>query len=162
MWHSNLRKKISFTNIDTLNIALPMHRNPQHRSLLTVDSATSAPHFQPLRHQRNVCHPVVNCFTRQTHPGRNFFVNILCIESFFLPKTDNKTLLFGSIALMQVCHFVYWYLPLNMRFSACYLDCHEAGLCCYLVIHIENLLRPLQLFYFHLWPIYWLSLVEAD
>jgi hypothetical protein len=24
-----------------------------------------------------------------------------------------------------------------------YLDCHEAGLCCYLVIHIENLLRPL-------------------
>jgi hypothetical protein len=41
----------------------------------------------------------------------------------------------------------------------CYLDCHEAGLCCYLVIHIENLLRPLQLFYFHLWPAYWLSLV---
>jgi hypothetical protein len=30
----------------------------------------------------------------------------------------------------------------------CYLDCHEAGLWCYLVIHVENLLRPLQLFYF--------------
>jgi hypothetical protein len=30
---------------------------------------------------------------------------------------------------------------------------------CYLVIDIENLLRPLQLFYFHLWLIYWLSLV---
>jgi hypothetical protein len=29
---------------------------------------------------------------------------------------------------------------MNMR--ACYLDCHEAGLCCYLVTHIENLLRP--------------------
>jgi hypothetical protein len=26
-------------------------------------------------------------------------------------------------------------------------------------IYIENLLRPLQLFYFHLWLIYWLSLV---
>jgi hypothetical protein len=26
----------------------------------------------------------------------------------------------------------------------CYLDCHEAGLCCYVMIHIENLLRPLQ------------------
>jgi hypothetical protein len=38
-----------------------------------------------------------------------------------------------------------------MRTGVCYLDCHEAGLCCYLVIHIENLLRPLQLFYFHLW-----------
>jgi hypothetical protein len=36
----------------------------------------------------------------------------------------------------------------------CYLGCHEAGLCCYLLTHIENLLRPLQLFYFHLWPIY--------
>jgi hypothetical protein len=32
----------------------------------------------------------------------------------------------------------------------CYLDCHEAGLCCYLVIHIGNLLCPLQPFYFHL------------
>jgi hypothetical protein len=46
-----------------------------------------------------------------------------------------------------------------MRMRICYLDCHEAGLCCYLVIHTENLLRPLQLFYFHLWPIYWLSIV---
>jgi hypothetical protein len=40
-----------------------------------------------------------------------------------------------------------------------YVDCHEAGLCCYLVIHTENLLHQLQLFYFHLWPIYCLSLV---
>jgi hypothetical protein len=31
-----------------------------------------------------------------------------------------------------------------------YRDCHEAGLCCYLVIHVENQLRPLQLLYFHL------------
>jgi hypothetical protein len=31
--------------------------------------------------------------------------------------------------------------------------------CCYLVIHIENLLHPLQMFYFHFWPIYWISLV---
>jgi hypothetical protein len=41
----------------------------------------------------------------------------------------------------------------------CYLCCDEAGLCCYLVIHIENLLRPLELLYFHLWPIYRLPLV---
>jgi hypothetical protein len=26
---------------------------------------------------------------------------------------------------------------------------------CYLMMHIGNLLCPLQLFYFHLWPIYW-------
>jgi hypothetical protein len=43
-----------------------------------------------------------------------------------------------------------------MCMRVCYLDWHEAGLCCYLVIHIEN---PLQLFYFYLCPIYWLSLV---
>jgi hypothetical protein len=42
----------------------------------------------------------------------------------------------------------------------CYLDCHEAGLCCYLVIHTENLLHPLQLLYFHLWPVYWLTIVS--
>jgi hypothetical protein len=42
-----------------------------------------------------------------------------------------------------------------MRMRVCYLYCHEGGLCCYLVKHIENLLLRLQLFYFHLWPIYW-------
>jgi hypothetical protein len=41
----------------------------------------------------------------------------------------------------------------------CYLDCQEPELCCYLVIHTENLLRSVQLFYFHLWSVYWLSLV---
>jgi hypothetical protein len=49
-----------------------------------------------------------------------------------------------------------------MGMRICYLDCHEAGLCCYLVIHIENLLRPWQLCYFHFWSIYWLSLVCWD
>jgi hypothetical protein len=44
-----------------------------------------------------------------------------------------------------------------MCMSICFLDFHEAGLCCYLVVHIENLLRPSH--YFHLWPIYWLFLV---
>jgi hypothetical protein len=47
-----------------------------------------------------------------------------------------------------------------MGMRVCYLDWHEAGLCCYLVIHIGNTLHPLQLFYFHLWPVYWLSLVH--
>jgi hypothetical protein len=55
--------------------------------------------------------------------------------------------------------FDYWNQPLNMRMRVCYVDCDEAGLCCYLVTHTENRLRPLQLFYFHLWPIYWPSVV---
>jgi hypothetical protein len=53
-------------------------------------------------------------------------------------------------------------LALNMRMRVCYLNCHEAWLCCYLLIHTENLLRPLELLYFQLWPIYWLSLVLCD
>jgi hypothetical protein len=39
----------------TCSIAWPVRWNPQHWSLLTVVSATSAPPFQPFRRQRNVC-----------------------------------------------------------------------------------------------------------
>jgi hypothetical protein len=49
---------------------------------------------------------------------------------------------------------------LNARMCVCYVDCHGARLCCYLMIHIGNLLHTLHLCYFHLWPIYWLSLVN--
>jgi hypothetical protein len=41
----------------------------------------------------------------------------------------------------------------------CYLDCYEAGLGCYILILIDNLLRSLQMLYFHLCPIYWLFLI---
>jgi hypothetical protein len=33
-----------------------------------------------------------------------------------------------------------------MRMRIYYINCRENGLCCYQVIHIENLLRALQLF----------------
>jgi hypothetical protein len=65
----------------------------------------------------------------------------------------NRTQLFDSIFLKHGRHFDNWNQPLNMRMRVCYLYCHETGLCCYLLIHIENLLQP---FCFHLWPIYWL------
>jgi hypothetical protein len=81
------------------------------------------------------------------------------LSPFAHEKSHNRTLLFRSILLKHGRHFDYRNQSLNMCMRACYLDCHEAGLCCYLVIQIENLLLPLQLFYFHLWPIYWLSLV---
>jgi hypothetical protein len=35
-----------------------------------------------------------------------------------------------------------------MFMSVCYLDCHEAGLCCYLLIQIQNLLHRIQLISF--------------
>jgi hypothetical protein len=141
----------------TCPISLPVRRNPQRRSLLTVVAATSAPAFQHLYHKREVflvsrpsCEP-----TWETLPtvNRKYFVrNILCIESFCPQKMHNRTLLFCDI-LKHGRHFDYWNQPLNMRISICYLDYHETGLCCYLVMHIENLLRPLQLFYLNLCPI---------
>jgi hypothetical protein len=64
--------------------------------------------------------------------------------------THNTTLLFDSTLLKHGRHFEYWNQSLNMRISISYLNCHESGLCCYLVIHTQNLLHPLELFYFHL------------
>jgi hypothetical protein len=61
-------------------------------------------------------------------------------------KPHNRTMLFGRIHLKHGRHFDYRNQPLNVRICVCYLDCHEAGLCCYLVIHIENLLWSIQLF----------------
>jgi hypothetical protein len=83
---------------------------------------------------------------------KGFFRNILCIESFCPQK--NK-----SMFLFSRTHLKHWNQPLNVCMHVCYLDCHAVGLCCYLVLHIENLLHLLLLFYFHLRPIYWLSLV---
>jgi hypothetical protein len=57
-------------------------------------------------------------------------------------------LLFSSTYLKQ---------HLNMRMRVYYLDCHGAGLCCYLTIHMEILLYLLQLFYFHLRRTYYNS-----
>jgi hypothetical protein len=97
-----LRKSIYFSTYPptyTCTVALPVRRNPQHRRLLIVVPAPSALPFQPLRQQRNVCHPVVTCFTLRTLPTVNrkhFFMNILCIVSFCPQETHNRTLLFSS------------------------------------------------------------------
>jgi hypothetical protein len=87
---------MSLTNIwHTCPIALPVRRNPQHRSLLSVVSVTPAPPFQTLRHKENFCHPVVNRFTRQTLPTVNrkhFFMNIHCTECFCTHTNQNAAL----------------------------------------------------------------------
>jgi hypothetical protein len=117
--------------------------------------------MRPSNVLREFLNPVVNSFTWKTLPSVNrkyFFMNILWIESSYSQKRD-RLLLFGSILLKHGRHFDYWNQPLNMRMRVCYQDGHEAGLCCYLVIHTENLLHQLQLFYLHLWLIYWLCLV---
>jgi hypothetical protein len=71
----------------TCPIALPLHRNLQHRSLLTVVATTSAPSFQHLRHQRNVCHPVVSRFTRQRRKQETFLYEY-CLHWVLLPTKN--------------------------------------------------------------------------
>jgi hypothetical protein len=53
IWGGGIRLDMFSTKIYT---RVPWRRNPQHRSLLTAVSATSAPPLQPLRHQRNIWH----------------------------------------------------------------------------------------------------------
>jgi hypothetical protein len=148
----------------TCPVAFSVRRNPQHRSLLTVVSATSA---------------VVYRFTWQTLPTVNrkhFCMNILCIESFWPENTHNRTLLFVSTLLKHGRHFDYWNHPLNMSMCVCYLDFfllwkkvkYKNGLgnpnpalswrwTVLLPSDIHRkLLRPLRLVHFHLCPIYWL------
>jgi hypothetical protein len=104
------------------------------------------------------CEPVY-VTTLPTVNMKHFLMNILCIESFCTQEKHNRTVFFGSTLFNHGRQFDWRNQSLNMRMRVCYLDCHGADLCCYLVIHIENLLLPLQLFYFYLWPVYWLSLV---
>jgi hypothetical protein len=66
-------------------------------------------------------------------------------------------MLFGITLLKHGRHFDNLNQPPNMRMRDCYVECNKDGLCCYLVIHIENLLLPLQLFYFHSCPSYFLT-----
>jgi hypothetical protein len=98
--------------------------------------------------------------TNTSHSKQNTFLYEYPFHWVLLPiKTHNITLFFFRTLLKNGRRFDYWSQPLNMRMRVCYIDSHEAGLCCYLVTHIENLLHPLQLFYLHSWPIYWLSFV---
>jgi hypothetical protein len=111
---------------------------------------------------REFLHPAANRFTRKTLPilkSKKFLYEYHLQWVLFPTETRNRMLLFGRTILRHGRHFDYWNQPLNMRMRVCYLYCHESGLCCYLVIHTDNLLRPLQLFHFHLWPIYWFFLL---
>jgi hypothetical protein len=102
----------------------------------------------------NIYFPLYATKTVPTVNRKHFFINILCVK-FFFPHRNTKECCFSlvhssnTVAILTTdtsfwtgaCAFAIW-----------------TGLCCYIVIHIENLLRQLQLFYFYLWPVYWLSL----
>jgi hypothetical protein len=145
---------ISSTINDTLVQSLYQCVETRSIEAFWLFSSTSAPPSQPFGHQLNVLLPSGEPLYANTLPivkRKHFFMNILYVESYCAQKeTHNRVQLFGNTLIKHIRHFYCWNQPRNMRMRICYLDCHESGLCCYLVIRIVNLLRPLQLFYVHL------------
>jgi hypothetical protein len=83
----------------TCPITSPIHQNPQHRSLLTVVSATSAPGRTSFATFKLSWENYLIQLWTALHDKH--FMNILCIESFCPYKTHNRTLLFGRTLLKE-------------------------------------------------------------
>jgi hypothetical protein len=159
-----ISRHISSTN--TCPIALPALKNPQYWSLLTVASATSV--LNPSSSAKRFSRYSTQLWTtlRDKHfPPQTGNISLwisFALSHFSHRETHNRTPLFSTTLLKRGRHFDYWNQPLNMCMRAYYLGGNAAGLCSYLAIHIETLLHPLQLFYFQLWPIYWLSFIFSE
>jgi hypothetical protein len=69
---------------------------------------------------------------------KHFLWISFALSPFANKKLHNRTLIFGSTPSKHGRHLDYWNQPLNMRMRVCYLDCHEAGPCCYLMIQKTN------------------------
>jgi hypothetical protein len=122
----------------------------QHLSISNVLERISRPSCQPLYG------------TNTSQCKQETFLYEYPLHWVVLSIKTNSITLFGSTHLKHGRHFDYWYQPQNMGMRVCYLDCYEAVLCCYLVAQAENLLRPLQLFYVCLLPVYWLFFEHQD
>jgi hypothetical protein len=119
MWYSSLGKTFISRHIPpqhwhTCPIALPVRRNPQHRSLLTVVSATSAPGWASSaifeRHWENfstTCDPLYA--TNTSHRKQETLLYEYPLHWVLLPtKKDNRMLFFGITFLMHSRYFDYW------------------------------------------------------
>jgi hypothetical protein len=84
------------------------------------------------------CEPLYSSNTSHLKEGTFVYEYPLHRFLWLSKMKQNKSLLFGSIFFKHGRHFDYWNRPLNMRMRICYLDYHEAGLGCYLVIHIKT------------------------
>jgi hypothetical protein len=151
-WEKHLFLDISSTNIDKLGPSL--YKCVETRSIEVLWLLS-----QQLPHLRFNLFVISETFAtfldQSSQPLYETYTSRISLWiSFCLEETHNRTLLFGSTPLKHGRHCDYWNQPQNMRMRIWYLEYHETGLRCYLVIHIEKLLRPLQLFYFHLWSNY--------
>jgi hypothetical protein len=64
-WKTYISRHILHQHWYTYSIALQLRRNPHQKIFRLLSQQLSHLPLQPLRHQRNVCHPVLNRFTRQ-------------------------------------------------------------------------------------------------
>jgi hypothetical protein len=156
MWYSNLKNTFLSRRILHQHLIHLSHRSTSASQPAAQKSywllSQPLPHlrFNFFFHLRNVCHAVVNRFTRQTLPTVNrkhFFMNVLSIESL-CPQKRKRTAERCSLVVHISSTVAIWLLkPASEHvMRVCYLDYNVAGLCCCPVIHIENLLRALQLF----------------
>jgi hypothetical protein len=145
-WKKYLFFDISSTKINTL---VPSHCQCAETRRIAVFWLLS----QPLPHLRFNLFLISETFATQLwtalrdrhFPPRTGNISLWVSLS---PFTHTKTLFLESTLLMPSRHFDYCNQSLNKRMHVCYL-----------LIHIENLLHPLQLLYFSVCPICWLLLV---
>jgi hypothetical protein len=133
---------------------LPVRWNPQHISHLTVSEPFPQLRGSHLllsnvlqRISRSRCEPLY--MTDTSHRKQETFLYEYPLHWVLLspPQKKNRTLFFGSTPSSKVAIFTSWNQPLIMLMRVCYVDCNEAGLCCYLAIHIGNLFRQIKLFF---------------
>jgi hypothetical protein len=90
-------------------MTLPVRRSSQHKSLLTVVSATSAPPFQPPAISETFAAKAETLYATNTSLRKQeaflYEYNFYCV---FLPtKTHNRTSLFGNTLFEHSRHFDY-------------------------------------------------------
>jgi hypothetical protein len=140
-WKNNLFLDISSTNCDILVPSLCLCVETR-----SIEAFWSLSHLHPRTSLTEFLDPAVNRFTRQTLPTLNrkhFFTNILCIESFCPQKNSQENAALRYYALKHDRHCDWWSQLVNMHIYVCFLHWEEAGLYCYLVIHIGKELRSL-------------------
>jgi hypothetical protein len=145
MWYSNLEKTFISRHIlhqhwYTRPISLPVRRNTEviwhcrlsHFRISVSTSSSSAKHLSPSYEPLYA--------TNTSHHKEETFLYEYPLQWVLFPqkKCTIERCSSSTITILTTETSLWtWCMPV-----------------CYLVIHIENLLHPLQLFYFHLWPIY--------
>jgi hypothetical protein len=170
VWYSKLEKTfisryILHQHWYTCPIALPVRRNPQHRNLLTAVSVTSA---SGRAWSATFKRPWQNFSTqlwtalrnKHFHGKQETFLYVYPLHCVLLPTEkaqQNSALRWYT----PKARSPFWLLkPASEHAHARLLPTLSWRWTVLVPSDTVNLLRPLQLLNFHLWPIYWLFLIQ--